>query len=632
MAIENDTPSQKGLVAAPAISPRDLFLFFIIPGLAQGLGFYFLFDSNSEGSFAVRQQAAAMFLLVAPLALYFTTSKAQRVSSALFALGLGLLCAGLLWLAIDIFGGPDESGLVSGVSWVSSFFIAYIAVPFFRTVVERQKPPTDYPSLFEFAWNLPVLGAGAAIFSGVVWMVLGLWAALFALIGIDFFQDLFFDQPFWEMATCASGALGIGILRSSENIVLALRGVLFALLKVLAPVVALMTAAFALSAFVQGLDKIWEGWSATGLMLWAIIVAVVLANAVVGDKGKPENPILKYGLMLQAFVLPVLAGFAIYGLYLRINEYGLTVSRIHVAIIVSIAAAYALLYAFSMFLPGRYAIWRMGNILLAGVIFFLAIFIQTPLLNVYSMSAQNQVARLLDGREDIEDFDFAYLKWELGEAGEKALVKLREAKSYPRYGELVAMLDELDAAETSMEYRAAEIEDNLQDDLMKALEDGAISVTGFDDEASFVNSLLQNDDEWNSIGSRLRRCEVTEQCLIIRADLLPRFEEQLLFVRIYSDGDENYHATLSYHYRSEGEASEWKNMGGPTGLDFDSEEDANAFRAMMVAQDMRQESVAIPAIIIGEKTYIPGLRFEETDRLLSPSPSSEAMSPLEPVE
>jgi uncharacterized protein DUF4153 len=610
-------------------SQLDILIYFVLPGLVQGLALYILNNLDEKAWNSPPIIAAMLFFIVAPLAYLFTTAKGRRISSAVFGIVLGGVCAGLFLLASATFGPPDEVESVLPLSWFSAMVISYIAIPFYRTIFEHKKPASDYPSLFEFAWNLPVIGAGSLAFIGVVWAVLGLWAALFSLIGIDFFEDIFFDEPFSQLATAGAGALGIGILRNQEGVVLALRGVLFALLKVLTPVVALMTAGFAVAAFVKGLDSLWEGWSATSLMVAAIMAAILFTNASIADKGRPQNLILRWSVLLQSIVLPVLAAFAVYGLWLRINEYGLTVERFYAALIVGVAATYSGVYALSALVPDQYRLWRMGNVAIAGALVVLAILVQTPGLNAYKISADNQVSRLQSGAETVESFDFGYLKWDLGKAGKQALKDLRDWEDAPDRDGLLAMLDELAAAEDEYEFRKDDKERENITAYNKALEDGTLYLRGFTPEEDFVRDALQEDALPYQFG--INQCIGEMSCVIIKSDLLPGDEREFLFVNAsyneeWSSYNKEWSSVRLRFFRqemNEDGRTIWKVMGDTEIRRFEDDEAVRAFMKGVVEGEVRTTTISLPAMQIGDAVFVPGVSQKLRDKLKGSSEDSE---------
>jgi hypothetical protein len=71
---------------------------------------------------------------------------------------------------------------------------------------------------------------------------------------------------------------------------------------------------------------------------------------------------------------------------------------------------------------------REANFLLAIGACALALFLALPVLDFGAISARNQMARLESGKVNPEEFDFAALRWDFGDAGREALAKLAKGK------------------------------------------------------------------------------------------------------------------------------------------------------------------------------------------------------------
>jgi len=433
---------------APAVLP------FTLLGAAQGLGLRTIFEAAEDAQLRIWLIAAAFFVATAPLSYWLTTSAKARLSAAVFSAVLGLAIA-LLYLggeAIYGWGLADSPAALIAV-WCAPL-LGGVAIPFFRTVYERGRSPAHYPSLFEFAWNTPVVTAVSTAFVAAFWLVLTLWGALFQLIGVEFFQDTFRNGWFLAGALGGAFATAIYVVREREGVVLAVRGVLFALLHVLAPVLAFASVLFVLFLPFTGLEALWETPSATAVMLVSAALGVIFVNAALGD-GEGEGAvgggawglIVRTAAKAQALVLPVLVGIAAYAVYLRMAQYGLTVERLAAALCVGVAAGHAVPYAVLALPPGGPARLRQVNIALAGALVLLAAAIQTPALNLYAISARDQVKRLARGAADAEDFDYGYLKFNLGRSGQKALARLSAMTDLPNadaVAEEIAALDQYD--------------------------------------------------------------------------------------------------------------------------------------------------------------------------------------------
>jgi len=575
-------------------SPLEAVLFFLLPGFLQGIAFWYLTDRIDEAEPTSLIVALMMAVMVVPVAHFLTTTRGTRVIAAGYALGLGVLIAGLYLLAEASFGASaDVEGPLLAISAVCGFLIAYISAPFFRTVMERREAPTHYPSLFEFAWNLPVIGVGTLFFGIALWIVLGLWAALFSLIGIDFFADLF-GKPWAAFPISgAAGAIAIAIVRERETIVLALRSVLFALLRVLAPILAVATVLFAFAALVQGLDLLWDNWSATTTMVCAVALAVALSNAVVGEAGQPSNPVLRWTVRVQAVVLPVLAGFAVYGLWIRIGEYGLTVERIYAAIIVCFAAAYAVSYFVSALLPSGWALIRRANLGLAGLVFLVAILVQTPLFNAWSWSVNDQIARLESGEVSAEEFDYGYFHFVLGKAGERGLDRLAADDSLADHDLILEKIEAVRKAENQWDFRYNDYLTNLT--VEDALTDGRI-------EVSPAGMVLPDDliDWLSSSGREIRSCieDNASPCILLQTDAFSAQPGRFVHLRAYND------TGVSVHIIYRNEKGDWT-MTDAEQLRFDSRDDANAFFEAARAGDVQPATVSMQTISVGGEVIMP---------------------------
>jgi hypothetical protein len=70
---------------------------------------------------------------------------------------------------------------------------------------------------------------------------------------------------------------------------------------------------------------------------------------------------------------------------------------------------------------------RRASLHLAVVISAVALFLALPILDFGAISARNQLSRLETGKVSAEDFDYAALRWEFGDAGRRALARLTKS-------------------------------------------------------------------------------------------------------------------------------------------------------------------------------------------------------------
>ncbi len=324
----------------------------------------------------------------------------------------------------------------------------YVAGPFIQTFQRSGRFVFPYQALFTHSWANFHIGCVGVLFLGAVWIVLGLWGALFAMIGVKFFADLFSSGPFAFAVSGAALAYGVGYALERADLILTLRGVTLGVMRLLLPPVALIALAFLVSAVFQGLGPLWETDHASIILLaWAVLM-ILLLNAVYQDGTDIKafaKPVVR--LIEAAFVaLPLFSVFAVYGLSLRIQQHGLTVVRIYGIVAASIIAVYCFGYAIAVL--RRTPAWLAGiqpiNRSVAVAVLAVILLLQLPWLDPFRLSANNQFHRVAEGRVPVADFDFGYLKFELGHEGADAIDRLRALPNHPQRVELQAALAQLD--------------------------------------------------------------------------------------------------------------------------------------------------------------------------------------------
>jgi len=181
-----------------------------------------------------------------------------------------------------------------------------------------------------------------------------------------------------------------------------------------------------------GLQGLWETGSATALVLSAAAALIILINTAYQD-GRADNlppAILRVAVRVAAVLLTPLVVIAFWGLALRIGQHGLTPDRIIAFACALIGAAYAAGYGFAALSP----FWRKGagwmqplertNVATAvlEVAVILALF--SPIADPARLSVADQMARLERGAVTPDQFDYRFLRFQSGKAGEAALERL----------------------------------------------------------------------------------------------------------------------------------------------------------------------------------------------------------------
>lgn len=397
-------------------------------GAFAALVIHHLVDGASRNAVTERYSIAIGLGTAASL-FGFTAERLRLWWAILFALALGGVAGWIVyWQGIP--GGSPNYW-----NWpLTSLFLAIaVMAPLFQTARDEGGWRFAYAELHGHAWTNVVLWFASWAFTGIVFAMAWLLAALFNLVKINFLEKLL--QKEWFIALLFGAAFGgaVGLLRERDRIVRTLQRVVTAVLGVLAPVLGVGLLIFLLLLPFTGLGALWEATrSTTPILLSCVIGALILANAVIGNGPEDEarNPVLRSGAMALGLVMSPLVVIAAIATGLRISQYGYTPERLWALTFIVLASAYAVAYLVSL-ARGRMG-WgplvRSSNTLLAFVVAAMALFLATPLLSFNAISTADQVARLTSGKVKREKFDWAALAFDFGEPGRAALKRLAASR------------------------------------------------------------------------------------------------------------------------------------------------------------------------------------------------------------
>ncbi|MBO9901682.1 DUF4153 domain-containing protein [Xanthomonas phaseoli pv. dieffenbachiae] len=347
-----------------------------------------------------------------------------------------VLAALASWAAWSATGAP---ALQTGeVLWSFTFTVTvgwFVALPWLQHRQRHGHWRAGYHDLFEFAWQNALTLALALLFVWVCWMVLWLWANLFALVKIMVFRELFREQAFIYLATGIIAGLGILIGRTQHRAVQVMRQILFSLCTGLLPLLAGIALLFLLVLPFTGLQALWQTRSAASILLSLVFGLVLFTNAVYRDGSvQPPYPrwlrrVVEAGLV----ILPLHAGLAAYAVALRIAQHGWTSERLCAALLAVLALGYALAYAFAVLRPRAHR-WlphlASGNKTLSWVVIGLAILVNTPLLDPYRITVRSQMQRLANATPDAVNKNLEFLRFENGRRGYLAVQSLRQDPTF----------------------------------------------------------------------------------------------------------------------------------------------------------------------------------------------------------
>lgn len=391
---------------------------------------------------------AMAVIALAPITFSFLRgefSSAQSLTGAA-ALSVVIAAAGasFVWSSgsVGASGPALADRLVPGmfVFAATSAIVCFVCLPFLQSRLRERAWRCPYSRLFDDAWRNTLLIANGALFVGLFWLLLALWATLFRTLQISVFGDVFTSRFFAYPATALAIAFAVSLEEKEGAALRSLRRYLLAFKTRLLPLAALIALLFLAALPISGLAPLWRTGHATPLMLGLQLVIIALANAAWQD-GEQPPPFARWvqGIVRAALaLLPILSMLCIGSLSLRVAQYGWSVDRVWAAIAVGLVTLYALGYAVAAIRRGWLPVLGRVNTGMALLVVAVLLAVHTPLLDPKRIAASSQVSRLLSGAVAVDAFDFGYLRFSLGRPGEEALRALAEISGHPRSDEIRA--------------------------------------------------------------------------------------------------------------------------------------------------------------------------------------------------
>ncbi|TDS95804.1 succinate-acetate transporter protein [Rahnella sp. BIGb0236] len=275
--------------------------------------------------------------------------------------------------------------------------------------------------------------------------VMALCAALFRVIGIEYFHELFFDTPLF-MNLVYGVLLGISIVtcRTQPALMNTTRNVIRFILKGLLPLVAFVALIFLFALPFTGLTVLSQAWSAASLLTTMALSILLLVNVVreTDHAEKPYPRAIRLLVNAAILLLPVYAALALYATGLRVSQYGWTPQRLWAVLVIIVTLVAALCYSFSVIdkRPDWLPRITQFNKPLSLLVVILLIAANSPLLDPYRISVNSQIARLDSGKTLAKDVDLKMLRFDTGRRGNEALVKLQQHPAFTGDPRLLVIL------------------------------------------------------------------------------------------------------------------------------------------------------------------------------------------------
>ncbi|RUR53200.1 DUF4153 domain-containing protein [Vreelandella populi] len=329
----------------------------------------------------------------------------------------------------------------------------FILALFFRSSAVSRTWPTTYSPLLNYSWEFVLTLAQLALFIGVFWVLLWLGAALFAAIGLGFFETLFSEPVFIYPVTWLVIGLTLMMIRNRFRLIQSVRQMSEALIKALLPLVALIILLFFAVLPATGLQPVWDTGRASSILMALMLTLLLFFNAVFHQahgslhdsqyNSLPYPTWLRRLILLAVVLLPVGSVLAAWALWLRVDQYGLSLDRLWAALLQALTATFTISYSLLLLWRRRAAlpILQRANVGLALLVAGVLIVVNTPLADARHWVAEHQIKRLLDGRTTAEAFDVDYLRFQLGQPGTLALQALAESEFAQSQPELTRRIE-----------------------------------------------------------------------------------------------------------------------------------------------------------------------------------------------
>ncbi len=438
------------------------------------------------------------------------------------------------------------------VAWILGSFVAlYIAMPFVQVFATTERMRFPYPQLFEHTWNNFFVGIVALLFTGAIWILLSVWAALFSMIGIKIFSEFFFSEPFEYIGSFTAFGYGLAVGRASEAPIAALRRITLLMAQLLLPAVSVVMLLFLAALPFTGLHPLWSTGSATPLVLGLLALLAISLNAIYEDGTTPApSRWLQALARAAALTMPFYAAIALFATSLRAQQYGLTPDRVYAFALVAIAVVFSGGYGLAALRArGR---WMSGieitNVVGACVVAFTAVGVALPPLDPFRLSAADQFRRFASGRISVGEFDFGALRFDMGRYGWERLHEIEQLET-PHAADARRAIAEVRAVGNAWDLKSPRP--------TLAAEAFAHIPATLDVPAALLLSLARDGRGW------LSRCS-PDRCLLLGADLDADGRDERCVIA--EQADEYGPAFYAHCYALDGHQT-WHSIGRLANLD-----------------------------------------------------------------
>jgi hypothetical protein len=428
----------------------------LLAAVMQGWALYGLHLALKEHHWPATDQtwlsalyAVAVFI---PITLELLADYARLPALWVMTVVLGAAYFYFGWHHGAVFSAPASTPIQGGGEYLSQGFLLtllwLLVLPFAQGRLATGCWVIQNQSLFTNAWRNKLMLAEAVLFTGLFWLLLFLWQALFYLLGIEYFRDLFEEPIFIYPVTSLAFGCAMHLIGSIDRLTSVVLEQILSVLKWLGLLAAVILTLFTIALVLKLPGLVFSGRKAISAtwLLWLTAVVVLLLNAAFRD-GSVAQPYPKWiGQWLRA-VMPltvIVSLTALYALTMRSSHYGLTVGRVWGLVVAGAASVYSVGYSWAALGKGA---WLGGmarvNVLVALALIVVIAAALTPVLSPYRLAADSQfrivrdkgLAALSEDRADRTVFGrdnaVQYLRFDAGRYGVARLRELAALREGP---------------------------------------------------------------------------------------------------------------------------------------------------------------------------------------------------------
>lgn len=308
--------------------------------------------------------------------------------------------------------------------------MAMLALPWIQYSLRASRQQTRYAQFYTQLWLNTLTLLIVFISNGLFWMVLLLWSEMFKLVGITFFETLFFDTDWFAYIVLGLiTALAVVLARTQSRLVAAVQKLLTLIATGLLPLMALLALMFMLTLPFTGLEAISQRVSAAGLMS-TLTLLLLLLMAIVREPQKEALPYpgaLRYLIKCALAVTPIYTLIAGWALWVRIQQYGWTPERLYGVLVVVVLLVWSFGYLASILRRGRNPLELQGPVILGVSLLALGLLVllSSPVIDAWRISVNSHMGLYHSGKIKPDQVSL-YMLDHSGKPGRAALEALQK--------------------------------------------------------------------------------------------------------------------------------------------------------------------------------------------------------------